>query len=354
MHADSTRRSIKAGLPPGTMVRVGKKRSGESTLSLMDYDEHQLVERASTSIEECLDYVDTPSVTWLDVSSVEQLEVIARIGQHLHLHPLLLEDLVNTTQRPKLEDYGDYLFIILKMLDYDDASQTVTAEQLSLVLGPHYVVSFHEDPGDVFEGVRNRIRSGSGRLRKSGADFLAYALIDAVVDNYFVILEKVGDEIETVEIELVSQASPETLQHIYHLKREIIMLRRSVWPLREAIAFLERGDSLLISESTRIYLRDVYDHTIQVIEGIETMRDLLSGMLDIYLSSISNRTNEIVKVLTVFGAIFIPLTFLTGVWGMNFRHMPELEWSWGYPLFWVLVITIIAGLLAYFKRHNWF
>ena len=301
----ATRRSSKAGLPPGTLVHIGKKRTEPVKLLLMEYDEQQFEERAIATPEGCFPFLDTPTITWLNITGVHDVAVIEKIGQHLHLHPLLLEDLVNTAQRPKIEDYQEYLFIVLKMLDYDDAGRVVIVEQISLILGKDYVVSFQEDEADVFDNVRNRIRSGTGRIRKTGADYLAYSLIDAIVDNYFTILEKVGDEVEEVEQELVTRPARETLEAIYRLKREMIALRRAVWPLREVVGSLQRGESPLIQEGTLIYLRDVYDHTVQIIDTIEGMRDVLSGMLDIYLSGLSNRMNEIMKVLTIFSTILI-------------------------------------------------
>lgn len=348
------RRSVKAGMPPGSMVYIGEEQGKQPCITLIDYTESEIRERQGGDIGDFLPFTDDPTTTWLNVDGLEQTQVIARFGEYLELHPLLLEDLVNTQQRPKIEDYGDYLFIVLKMLEYDEAHRTVRTEQVSLVLGAHYVVSFQEGiSGDVFDPVRNHLRNGLGRLRKAGADYLAYSLMDAIVDNYFTILEKMDDEIEDIEEELVSDPSPETLQAIHRLKREMIMLRRSVWPLREAIHVLERSESPLIQQSTNLYLRDVYDHTIEVIDTIETMRDILSGMVDIYLSGIGNRMNEIMKVLTIFGAIFIPLTFLAGVYGMNFHFMPELGWRWGYGGFWIIALLIAGWLLLYFRRKKW-
>jgi len=239
------------------------------------------------------------------------------------------------------------------MLYYDEEKHDITAEQVSIILGSNFVISFQEQEGDVFKFIRERIRNGKGRIRKVGSDYLAYALVDAIVDNYFIILEKLGEKIEEMEEELVTNPTPETLQTIHHLKREMIFLRKSVWPLREVISALERGEPTLIHESTGIYLRDLYDHTIQVIDSIETFRDMVSGMLDIYLSSISNRMNEVMKVLTIIATIFIPLTFIAGIYGMNFQYMPELGWHWGYPAVWFVICAIFIVMLVYFKRKRW-
>lgn len=310
-------------------------------------------EKEAKEVEECFPFKDKPTVTWINIDGIQRIDVIEKIGKHFNLHPLALEDIVNTGQRPKMEDFVDYIFVVLKMLHYDEKEKETKAEQLSLVLGPNWVISFQENEGDVFDPIRERIRADKGRIRKMGADYLVYALIDAVVDNYFIILEKIGEKIEEIEDELVANPAPETLQAIHNLKRQMIFLRKSVWPLREVISRLERWESQLINKSTDIYLRDVYDHTIQVIDAIETFRDMLSGMLDIYLSSVSNRMNEVMKVLTIIATIFIPLTLVAGLYGMNFRYMPELEWPWGYPL--VLFVMFVIGvlMLIYFRKKKW-
>jgi magnesium transporter len=234
-----------------------------------------------------------------------------------------------------------------------DNSNEIVTEQISLILGPNFVISFQEKKGTVFNPIRERIRNDKGRIRKMGSDYLAYSLLDLIVDNYFIIMEKLGEKIEFLEEEVVTHPTPETLQTIHHLKREMIFLRKGVWPLREVVSGLERGESSLIKESTRIYLRDVYDHTIQTIDTIETYRDMVSGMLDIYLSSISNRLNAVMKVLTIIATIFMPLTFLAGIYGMNFKYMPELTWKWGYPVLCLIMIGIGIFMLAYFKKKNW-
>jgi magnesium transporter len=276
------------------------------------------------------------------------------LGQCIGLHPLVLEDILNTEQRPKIEDYGDYLYIVVKMITYPDKADGIAVEQVSLILGQNFVISFQEGiQGDVFSPVRERIRNEKSRLRKMGADYLTYSLVDSVVDSYFAVLEELGERIEVLEEELIEQPSRNTLHTIHKLKQEMIFLRKSVWPLREVVNFMERGESPLINEGTRIFLRDVYDHTIQIIDTIETFRDMLSGMLDIYLSSISNRINEVMKVLTVIATIFMPLTFLAGVYGMNFEYMPELKWRWGYPAILLVMLAVAVSMLTYFKKKRW-
>ena len=347
------KRSKKAGLPPGTLVHIGEKKAEEPKITIIDYDEVHFQEREIEKIEECFVFRDQPTVTWINVDGLHQVEILEKLGECYGLHPLVLEDILNTDQRPKMEDYGDYIYIVLKMLDQNNKSNEIVTEQISLILGPNFVFSFQERTGDTFNQIRERIRNSKGRIRKMGADYLAYTLLDSIVDNYFIILEKLGEKIEFLEEELVTRPIPETLQAIHHLKREMIFLRKAVWPLREVIGNLERGEPPLVKETTRIYLRDVYDHTIQVIDTIETFRDMVSGMLDIYLSSVSNRLNAVMKVLTIIATIFMPLTFIAGIYGMNFKYMPELEWYWGYPAVWIVVVFIGISMLIYFKKKRW-
>ena len=347
------RTSKKAGLPPGTLVHIGERKTERVQITLIDYDETQFKQEEVATVEECFPFKDKPTVTWINIDGLHDVQVIEKIGQHFNLHPLLLEDILNTEQRPKMEDFGDYIFLVVKMLYYNDQAEQVEAEQISLILGSSWVISFQERPGDVFNAVRERIQKGKGRIRKMGADYLAYSLLDAIVDNYFIIMEKFGDRIEDTETELAASPTRQTLQAIRTIKREMIFLRKSVWPLRELVSSLERGESPLIHESIGVYLRDVYDHTIQVIDTVESFRDMISGMLDIYLSSISNRMNEVMKVLTIFAAIFIPLTFVVGIYGMNFEYIPELKWHWGYFGVLAIMASIAGVMLFYFKRKRW-
>jgi magnesium transporter len=345
--------SKKIGLPPGTVVHVGEKKTEKVKITIIDYDATELQEKEAKDVEECFPFKDTPTVTWMNIDGIHDVEIIKKIGDHFNLHPLLQEDIVNTTQRPKYEDFDDHLFVVLKMLHYDTENDEIKTEQLSLVIGSNFVISFQEIEKDVFNLIRERIRNNKGRVRKMGADYLAYVLLDAVVDNYFVIMERIGDRLEDIEDKLIEDPNPEILQIIHDLKREMIFLRKSVWPLREVVSILERGESPLIQEKTQIYLRDLYDHTIQVIDNIETFRDIASGMLDIYLSSISHRMNQVMKVLTIIATIFIPLTFIAGVYGMNFKYMPELEWKSGYFLIMGLMAAIGILMLFYFKKKKW-
>jgi magnesium transporter len=347
------KRSKKIGLPPGTPIHVGEKKIDRVRIKIIDYDEAQFQEKKAKTVEECFPFKDKPTVTWINIDGIHQVDIIEKIGTHFNIHPLVLEDIVNTGQRPKMEDFVNYIFVILKMLYYDEKINETKTEQISLILGSNFVISFQENEGDVFDPIRERIRSDRGRIRKMGADYLAYALIDTIVDNYFIILEKLGEKIEDIEDELVTNPALETLQTIHSLKREMIFLRKSVWPLREVISRLERWESPLIDKSLNIYLRDVYDHTIQVIDSIETFRDMLSGLLDIYLSSVSNRMNEVMKVLTIIATIAIPLTVITGIYGMNFQFMPELQWQWSYPIVLLAMLTLGILMIRYFRRKKW-
>jgi magnesium transporter len=347
------KRSVKAGMPPGSLVHIGETPAGAVSIELIGYDPETIEEQKFATVDDCLLHLDRPGITWVNVEGVHDVGVIRHLGERFSLHPLVLEDIVNTVQRPKIEDYDGYLFIVLRMLRPTGGGE-FTSEQLSMILGPRYLFTFQEGiQGDVFDTVRERLRNGKGKGRSMGADYLAYALIDAIVDGYFSVLEDLGERIVNLEEELALTPERSTLIEINEIKKEIIFLRKAVWPLREAVSFLERGDSHLLSPATRLYFRDVYDHTVQVIDTVETYRDLLSGMLDLYLSSISNRINEIMKFMTVIGTIFMPLTFLVGVYGMNFKHLPELEWHNGYFMLWGFMIVLAIAMIIFFRRKRW-
>ena len=347
------RSSKKAGLPPGSLVHVGEKKVESVKVTIFDYQVDHFQEREAASVDECIPFKDTPTVTWINISGIHDAEILRSLGDCYAIHPLVLEDVLNTEQRPKLEDFETYLFIVAKMLYLERRTSEVKAEQVSLIVGPNFVISFQETEEDVFEGVRERIRSGRGRIRHRGADYLAYALLDAVVDSYFIILETIGGQLEDIEDELIEDPSGDILQTVYQVKRELIFLRKSVWPLREVLAVLSREESELVKPETIAYVRDVYDHTIQVIDTIESFRDLVSGMHDTYLSSVSNRMNEVMKVLTIFATIFIPLTFIAGIYGMNFEYMPELGVHWAYFGVWAVIVIVGVAMIAYFRRLGW-
>ncbi|OHB68493.1 MAG: magnesium and cobalt transport protein CorA [Planctomycetes bacterium RBG_13_62_9] len=348
-----SRRAKKAGLPPGSLVQIGEQNIETVRITCMDYDEQGFQETCVTAVEECFHFKNTASATWINVDGIHDISIVEKIGKAFEIHPLILEDIVTAGQRPKYEGFAEYGYIVLTMLNYFSPNTPVETEQMSIVFGSNFVISFQERAGDVFDVIRDRIRTGKGRVRKMGPDFLAYSLIDAVVDSYFTILEGAGDRIEVVEEELIARPTEQTLRQIHALKREMLSLRRSVWPLRELVSAMQRDESPLIAAQTRIYLRDVYDHTIHIIDAIEGFRDVLSGMLDIYLSSISNRTNAIMKVLTIIATIFIPLTFIAGVYGMNFEYMPGLHHRWGYPVALLLMVAVAVVMLVYFRRRRW-
>ena len=353
MALQNKKTSRKAGMPPGTLVHIGPKRVEKARITLMDYDESRLEEREVTDVAECFPFRDTPTVTWINVTGLHDVDLIERLGAHYNLHPLILEDILNTAERPKVEDYDDYIFVVLKLFLRNGGPEE-RMQQVSLVLGPGVVLSFEEKESGLFEVLRDRIRKGKGRLRKLGPDYLAYAIIDGIVDSYFGVLEKLGEEIEAIEDELVSDPRREILQRIHAMKREMIHLRKSAWPLREIVNGMERLETPLIKPTTDLYLRDVYDHIVQIIDTMETSRDILSGMLETYLSSVSNRMNEVMKVLTIIATIFIPLTFIAGIYGMNFDVMPELKWRWGYGFALGIMALVGGAMVVFFKRKKWF
>ena len=341
----------KTGAPPGTVVYLGEDQTQKVDITLIAYNENEFVETTFSSWEECMNQLNPNMIKWINVNGIHDAGLVEQIGKQFNIHPLTLEDIVNTSQRPKFEDYDNYVVSIMKMITYDTE---LHSEQLSIILMDGMVISFQEvDGGDAFDLIRSRIRLGKGRIRKMGADYLAYALIDSVVDCYFNVLEKIGDAIELLEEKLITEPTKDTMQQLHFMKREMIFVRKAVWPMRELISNIERSETGLIKPSTDIYLRDVHDHTVRVIDTVETYRDLLSGMMDIYLSSVSNKMNEIMKVLTIITTIFVPVTFIVGVYGMNFDNMPELKTQSGYYVVWVVMITIILSLLFYFKRKKW-
>ncbi|WP_445475557.1 magnesium/cobalt transporter CorA [Methanococcoides methylutens] len=345
--------SRKAGDAPGTLIHIGKKHLVEPKITVIDYDAENLQELITENIEEAYPFKDSETVSWIDICGVHKVDLIEKIGTHFGIHPLVLEDIVHTDQRPKVEFFDSYIYIVLKMLHYDKDKEEIIAEQVSIVLGSNFVISFQEVIGDNFDPVRDRLRSSKGRIRKQGPDYLAYALMDSIVDNYFVMLEKIGENVETLDDELLDKPTPKTLEDIHHLKKEVIFLRKFVWPLREVVSSMQREESPFIKETTSIFLKDVYDHIIQVMDTIESYRDILSTMLDLYLSTASNKMNEIMKVLTIIATIFIPLTFVAGIYGMNFEYMPELKWHWGYAAAWGVMLTVAFIMLAYFRKLKW-
>jgi len=343
----------KAGMPPGTLVYIGEKMKDKGLITLKRYDKEGYHEKTAKNIEECGKFLKKPGVKWINVYGLHKIEMIERFGKELGLHSILLEDVVNTGQAPKMDDYDDHLFIVLKNLTFNKRKREIEDEQISIVLAKDYVVSFQERKPDTYAVIRQNLKSNRGRLRKMGADYLAYVLADYIVDNYFVLLEKMGDEIEALEDEITEQPSSDAVRRIQELKKNIIYIRKIVWPMRDVVSKLMRRDSHLMRKEMGVYLGDLYDHVMEVINTVETFRETLASMVEIYMYSISNRTNEIMKVLAIFSTIFMPLTFLTGLYGMNFRYMPELEWEIGYFAI-LLVMAVVAGMMVwFFRRMGW-
>jgi magnesium transporter len=348
------RRAVKKpGAAPGTLVHTGVKKVERIRIHYLDYDAEQLSEAELGSIEECAPFKESPTVSWINVDGLHDVDLIQELGERFSWHPLMLEDIVAVGQRPKIEEYDTYVFMVLPMLSWDVERRQVVDEQLSLVLGERYVFTFQERTGDVFEGVRERLRNARGRIRSRGADYLAYALADAVVDHYFHVLEGIGDVAEELEGQLLESPSRSTMHRLHALKRELISVRRQVWPLREMLATLVRSGEEYFTEETQIFMRDVHDHAVQVAETVETLRDVVSGGIDLYLSNVGYRTNEVMKVLTIMASIFIPLTFLAGLYGMNFDNMPELHMRWAYPTLLLVMLVLGLGMVVYFRRKGW-
>lgn len=339
---------------PGTLHYLGEERAGEVKITVYNYSESACQELQVKSVSELQVFKDLPTTTWVNVDGIHNVEVIEQFGKMFEIHPLIVEDIVHTGQRPKVEDFGSFMYVVVQMLRFDERAHKILPEQVSIIFNSKFIILFQEAvEGDVFNPVRERIKSGKGKIRQEGSDYLLYSILDCVVDNYFVVLEKFGEEIEELEEELLKFPRRSTLEKMHIMKRELLFLRKSVWPLREVIGILHRGESKLIKPTTAIHLRDIYDHSIQVMDTIESFRDMLTGMLDIYLSSVSNRLNEVMKVLTIISTVFIPITFIAGVYGMNFRHMPELEWDYGYYVCLFIMFATAICMLIYFKRRRW-
>ncbi len=343
----------KPGSEPGTL-RIDPD-AKPSFIVLIDYNLNQAIRKVNLSPSECINYREATSVSWVDIQGLGSEDVLKQLGEIFELHPLLLEDVVNVPQRPKVEDYNEQLIIIAQMVMPKSDEEGFDSEQVSFILGKHYLLTFQEEPErDCFNYVRDRLRSGKGKVRQLGADYLAYALLDSIIDGFFPVLEDYGERIEALEDEVVLNPSRRTLAKIYDVRRELLALRRAIWPQRNAINSLIRDRNQLISSEVQIYFRDCYDHIIQLLDIVETYRELSSGLMDVYMSSVSNKMNEVMKVLTVISTIFIPLSFLAGVYGMNFSYIPELSYKWSYFIFWGVIIIISTSLVSLFWRQGWF
>lgn len=337
------------GKPPGTL-HPPKDALVPKTIHAIHYGPEFLEERDVATADEAAQLHDGRGVLWLNVDGLGDVALVARLGELFGLHPLALEDVVSIHQRPKVDDYGDNLYLVFRMLHYEDSLRT---EQVSIFLGKDFLLTFQEDVGDCLDPIRERLRNATGRLRNHGPDFLLYTILDAIIDHHFPVLERLGEAAEQAEDEVVENPTHGTMARVHQVKRELLEIRRSAWPLREAVNALLRTENRLISDFTRVYLRDCYDHAIRILDIIENHRELVGDLTDIYLSSLSNKMNQIMKVLTIIATIFMPLTFLAGVYGMNFRYLPELEWRWAYPAFWIVSILIVLFMLWLFKRKGW-
>ncbi|MBU0713099.1 magnesium/cobalt transporter CorA [bacterium] len=348
------KRYKRPGLPPGTLVYVGDNKHVKSTIKIFDYNTDSITETDIKNPDELATCLADNTVSWINITGLNDLGLIEKIGKIFDVHPLVLEDIVNTDHRPKFEEYDEYYYSIVKMLTYDDKKKEINSEQVSFILGKNYLITFQEIKGDVFDTIRERLRKNKGRVRREDSDYLCYTLMDSIVDNYFYVLETIAEETELLEGILLKNADSSVLQRIHQLKRQLIFIRKSVWPLREILNNIDRLESDLVKSSSKLFFRDVYDHTIHIIDTVENLRDIVTGMLDIYLSTVSNRMNEVMKVLTIIATIFIPLTFLAGIYGMNFQYMPELAWKFGYPLALTVMGSIGIIMLVFFKRKKWF
>jgi magnesium transporter len=345
--------SRKAGMSPGTLIHIGDQKVETVRLSSIDYSPSEIVESTPASVADALKDIGDGRVRWLNIDGLHQVDVIGAVGAQLDVHPLVMEDILNTAQRPKIEVFDRYIYAVVKMIHFDGATARIRSEQVSLLFGEDFMVSFQEAAGDVFDTVRERLRAGRGKLRQRGADYLAYALLDAVVDQYFLALEGIGDAMEAVEIAVADGMDADVLPSIHRFRHDIVYLRKQIWPVRDLMGVLRKIESPLVHPDNGIFFSDVYDHALQAVELVESLRDLLSAIHDLYLSQLSNRMNEVMKVLTIIATIFIPLSFIAGVYGMNFKIMPELDLPWGYPAALLLMAAVGGGLLLYFRRRRW-
>ena len=348
-----SKRSEKVGLPPGSLVYVGEVKEKEPNIEIYDFNAELLEIKELKKITNNLRNEDPEIVRWININGLGGIEIVEKLGKQFDFHPLLLEDILNPNQRPKIEDYGEYEVVFLKLVFWNNIKEEIEQEQTVLILGKNYLISLQEDERNIFQPIRDRITKSYGRIRSSGPDYLMYALTDVIIDNYFILIEKIGEKVEHLEDEIEKEPDQETSQEIHELKKNTIAFRRLIWPLREVINKLQRGDLELILDSTQIYLRDLYDHIIQIIDHTETFRDLLSGLRENYLSRVSNRMNQIINVLTIISTIFIPLSFLAGLYGMNFAYMPELQNPYGYFILLIVMGSLAAAMLVFFRYKKW-
>jgi len=345
--------SNKAGLPPGTLIHVGRKKIDKVNINVIDFSKDEFEQIVCKSPEDCALYKDKESVSWINVDGLHDTQAIETLGKIFDLHPLLLEDILNTGHRPKVEEFDNCIFFTLKVMEISKDNKKVISDQISFVLGDKWVISFQENKSDIYNGLILRLKESKGNIRKLGPDYLFYRLIDTIVDNYFIVTERLSEASIELEAEVLRSPDTKSLQDIQQLKKQLIKFRKFIFPLREAVGSLQREGYELIQENTIRYIRDVYEHVLHVIDTIETLRDSLASIMDLYLSGVSNKMNEVMKVLTIIATIFIPLTFIAGIYGMNFENMPELHWKYGYFGVWGFMLIIFAFMIFYFKRKKW-
>lgn len=341
------------GQPPGTLIYLGEEPTEPVRITIIDYDETHLQEEETQTVEACLPFIDTETVTWIQIEGIHEIPIIEEIGEHFGVDPLLLEDMMNPTQLPKIEIYKDYVFIILKNLDYNAASAKVSREQISLIIGLNFVISVQENRSGIFTSIQNRLRNSQGKIRQMQSEYLAYALIDVIVDHYFIALDKIDERIQALEEEIMTNPASDVLARSNALRAELLLLRRPILPLRDVLTDILHGDTPLLDENIHPYFHDVYDHLIEVIQMLEMLRSIASGLFDLYTSAVSHKMNEVMKVLTIVATFFIPLTFIAGIYGMNFKFMPELESQWGYPVVLLAMLGVSIGMFAFFKFKKW-
>jgi len=344
----------KIGMPPGSIVYLGEKKVDKVTIKVAEYDEAGAETYEIKSVEEIDPFTDTPQVTWISVCGLHETDFLKQVGEKFKIHPLVLEDILNVDTRPKIEITDDYLFIVMKLVLFNPDQKILETEQVSFILGRSFLFSFSERTDEIFNPIKDRITSQLGKIRKRGSDYLLYALMDIVVDHYFLALEKIDERIESLDDEVIKNPERSQIESIYNLRNLLLIIRKSIWPLREIVNQLIKDESDLLDESTEPYLRDLYDHTIHITETIEQQREVTNGLMEIYLSMMSNKMNEVMKVLTVIATIFIPLTFIVGIYGMNFPNMPEMNWPWAYSAVWGVMIAVVVGMVIYFRKKNWF
>ncbi|RQV93016.1 MAG: magnesium/cobalt transporter CorA [Calditrichaeota bacterium] len=348
------KRISKVGLPPGTIIHVGERKVESTGIEYTSYDAQNLSEKSLNSMEHMLSVIDKERITWINITGLHDTVFFEKIKHSFNIHPLVMEDVLNTEQRTKVEIHDDYMFVVLKMITFNRKLLIINKEQVSFILSKNLLLTFQEQPGDLFDPIRVRIRDNKGRIRKSGPDYLLYCLMDVLTDHYFSVLEELGEQVENLEEKIYDNPHSSVVKQLHHLKRQFITLHKAVWPMRELIGAILKEEGNIISKATFPFFKDIADHIIQVMDAVYNYREIVSGLMDLYLSMVSIRMNEVMKVLTIIATIFIPLSFIAGIYGMNFEFMPELKWRWGYFIWWAVTISVTGLMLIFFRKKKWF